>query len=291
MNLPVGSFTTMKSNAAAFTDVVEYLNYREFPRYRGKEKLPDTVFVEYDRIRAHYASFQLDSVFQPIFDFSKRSIVGHEGLLSSFSRGSVSMLGNVLAPERVFTLASNEDIIFLDRLARTLHTLNYLSQEAKGLLHLNVHPQHLLAITADHGRVFAGIIRRCGLEPPQIVLEITEHGIADKAALGDAIFSWQFKGYHIALDGFGREHAQIARCLKLKPDYLKFDRNFLLAGLKSKNRFRQLARITSICREEKVKVIGVGVENSEQLDLLRHLGINLAQGYLFGKPQPYCVRA
>lgn len=280
----------MNNRVSAFSDVVEYLNYREFPRYKGREKLPDTVFVEYDRIRAHYASFQLDSVFQPIFDYTKRRVIGHEGLLSSLSKGNLALLGNVLMPDRIFTLASNEDIIFLDRLARTLHTLNYLSQEAEGLLHLNVHPQHLLSITADHGRVFAGIIRKCGLEPPQIVLEIAEYPIDEKRALANAISSWQLKGYQIALDGFGREHAQIARVLKLKPDYLKLDRDFFLKGFVDKRRRQQLKKIVRTARDEGVKVIGVGIENTMHLDLLRELEIGLAQGYLFGKPQPYCVR-
>lgn len=282
--------SVMNNPVSAFSDVVEYLNYREFPRYKGREKLPDTVFVEYDRIRAHYASFQLDSVFQPVFDYTKRRVIGHEGLLSSLSKGNLALLGNVLMPERIFTLASNEDIIFLDRLARTLHTLNYLSQGVEGLLHLNVHPQHLLSITADHGRVFAGIIRKCGLEPPQIVLEITEHPIEEKRALAEAVSSWQFKGYRIAIDGFGRQHAQIARVLKLKPDYLKLDRHFLLKGLVDKKRFQQLKKIVQASHEEGVKLIGVGIENTTHLDLLRELEISLAQGYLFGKPQPYCIR-
>jgi len=281
----------MNKHVAVFSEIVDYLNAREFPRFQGAQKLNDTVFIEYDRIRAHYASFQLDSLFQPIFDFSKRRIVGHEALLASISGNHHSMLGNVLAPERIFTLASNEDITFLDRLARTIHALNYLSQGSSELLHLNVHPQHLLAVSADHGRVFGGILRQCGLEPQQIVLEITEYAIADKKALQEAIQSWQIKGYQIALDGFGRQHAQLSRVLKLKPDYLKLDRKFFLSGLSDSRKLQQLAKIVEAARAARVKVIGVGIESSQQLDLLRKLGIENAQGFLFGKPQPYCLHA
>jgi len=289
MNTAISDIAAPKPRTAAFLDVVEYLNYHEFPRYRGKDKLGDTVFVEEDRIRAQYASFQLDSMFQPIFDLNTRRIIGHEGLLSSFSRGNQALLGNVLAPERVFTLEANQDIVFLDRLARTLHTLNFLAQESRGLLHLNVHPQHLLAVSADHGRVFAGIIRKCGLEPPQIVLEITEYAINDKKSMHDAVAAWQGNGYRIALDGFGRQHTQTTRALKLLPDYLKLDNQFLMTSLRKKRGLQQLEKIVNESESKGVKVIGVGIENSMQLSLLREVGIHRVQGYLFGRPQPYCL--
>jgi EAL domain-containing protein (putative c-di-GMP-specific phosphodiesterase class I) len=277
--------------AALFSEIVDYLNQREFPRIKGSQKLDDTIYIEGDHIRAHYASFQLDTLFQPIFDYSKQCVVGHEAFLSSTSPTQSFMLDNVLEPERIFTLASNEDITFLDRLARTIHTLNYLVQDPDELLHLNVHPQHLLAVSADHGRVFGGILYRCGLEPQHIVLEIAEYAISDKRALQEAISSWQDKDYHIAIDGFGRDHTQLNRVLKLKPDYLKLDKKFLLSALDDTRRFRQLARIVETARDANVNVIGDGIENSQHLDLLQKLDIPLGQGNLFARAQPYCLHS
>lgn len=283
--------STSHKRAAVFSEIVDYLNLREFPHFQGTQKTADTVFIEYDRIRANYASFQLDSLFQPVFDYSKRCVVGHEAFLASISGSQHAMLGNVLAPERVFTLASNDDITFLDRLARTLHALNYLAQGASGLLHLNVHPQHLLAVSADHGRVFGGILRQCGLEPQQIVLEICDYAIPDQRALQAAILSWQEKGYRIAIEGIGRQHVQVSRILKLKPEYLKLDRCFLLTALTDSKKRQLFAKVTGAAQDAQIEVIGVGVENNRELDLLRDLGVNLAQGYLFGRPQPYCLQA
>ncbi len=174
-------------NADVFSEVVEYLNQREFLRM---QKTQGPLFVHYDRIKAHYASFELDSTFQPVFDWKHRRIKGHEALLASYSGADISMLGSVLAPERLFSLASNEDITFIDRLARTLHTLNYLLQGAHGFLHLNVHPHHLLAVSADHGRVFEGILKQCGLETDKIVLEVPEYAVTEKKRLTQAISAW-----------------------------------------------------------------------------------------------------
>jgi EAL domain-containing protein (putative c-di-GMP-specific phosphodiesterase class I) len=272
-------------NPAVLAEVLEYLNQREFSRDRNIE----TLFIRHDHVRAHYASFELDSLFQPVFDFKRRRVIGHEALLASVSGGGVSMVGNVLTPERVFTLAANEDITFIDRLARTLHSLNYLLQGAKGFLHLNVHPHHLLAVSADHGRVFEGILRQCGLETRNIVLEIPEYAVAEKKRLADAVNAWQQKGYHIAIDNVGREQAQISRIRKLKPDYIKIDRILINAALGDSRQRRVLARVVQTAMEDNISVIATGIETHAQLDLLHELNVDSAQGFLFGKPQPYCL--
>lgn len=275
------------ANPAVFADVLDYLNSREFPRLPAA----DTLFAAHDRIRAHYASIKLDSLFQPVFDFRRRRIVGHEALLASSSGDDFTMVGNVLSPERVFTLAANDDITFIDRLARTLHALNFLLQEAQGVLHLNVHPHHLLSVSADHGRVFDGILKNCGLETRRIVLEIPEYAVAETKKVAAAIAAWKEKGYGIAIDNFGREHAQIGRVKKLQPGYLKLDRELLVRALHDVRTQRNLAKAVQEAQQAGIVVIGAGVETGRQLDLLRSLDVGIAQGFLFGRPQPYCLSA
>ncbi len=277
------------ANPAVLAEVLSYLNTREFSRAGSKKSEKETLFTKHDRIRAHYASFELDSLFQPVFDFKKRKVIGHEALLASVSSGGVSMVGNVLTPQRVFTLAANEDITFIDRLARTLHSLNYLLQGAKGLLHLNVHPHHLLAVSMDHGRVFEGILRQCGLETRNIVLEIPEYAVPEKKRLADAVSAWQQKGYRIAIDNVGREQAQISRIRKLKPDYLKIDSKLIHAALNDVRQRRVLAKVVQTAKEDNIAVIAAGIETHAQLDLLHELAIEIAQGFIFGRPQPYCL--
>lgn len=277
------------ANPAVLAEVLGYLNRREFARAEGKQPSAETLFSHHDRIRAHYASFELDSLFQPVFDFKHRRVIGHEALLASVSGSGVSMVGNVLTPQRVFTLAANEDITFIDRLARTLHSLNYLLQGAKGLLHLNVHPHHLLAVSADHGRVFEGILRQCGLETRNIVLEIPEYAVPEKKRLAGAVAAWQEKGYRIAIDNIGREQAQVSRVRKLKPDYLKIDRKLIHEALNDIRQRRVLLKVVQTAAEDNIAVIATGIETHAQLDLLHEMKIEIAQGFLFGKPQPYCL--
>ncbi len=276
-------------DAEVLSGVLSYLNSREFPRLAGRRGNADTLYVQHKGIRAHYASLELDSLFQPLFDIQRRRVVGHEALLACVSASGVALVGNVLSPQRVFTLAANEDITFVDRLARTLHALNYLLQGATGLLHLNVHPHHLLAVSADHGRVFEGILKQCGLDTRQIVLEIPEYAVQEKQRLADAITAWQAKGYRIAIDNVGREAVQISRVRKLKPVYLKIDRDAIVAASDDPRRRRVLANAVRAAHDDGIGVVGTGIETHAQLDVLHDLGINIAQGYLFGRPQPYCI--
>lgn len=276
----------VRNTSAVFAEVIGYLNRHEFFR---SSSASGPLAMSSDRICAHYASLQLDSLFQPLFDIRSRRVAGHEALLAGQAGNDVSLLGSVLSPDRVFTLAANEDITFLDRLARTLHTLNFLLQHAGGFLHLNVHPHHLLAVSADHGRVFEGILKQCGLHTRQIVLEVAEHAVPDKQRLALAVAAWQEKGYHIAIDGFGRERASLRRVLKLRPQQLKLDRSVLRNILRSQRGLATLERVVREAQDAGVIVVATGVESPAVLDLLWQTGIARAQGYLFGRPQPYCV--
>ena len=276
-------------NSAVLADVLSYLNRSEFFR-NGRGQEGKTLFAHHDRIRARYASFELDSLFQPVFDCRLRRVLGHEVLLVSVSSSGVSMVGSVLTPQRVFTLAANEDITLIDRLARTLHSLNYLLQGAEGLLHLNVHPHHLLAVSMDHGRVFEGILRQCGLETTNIVLEIPEYAVPEKKRLADAVSAWQEKGYRIAIDNVGRESAHINSIRKLKPHYLKVDSSLIHAALQNRRKRLVLEKLVLTAREDGIVVIATGIETHAQLDLLNELSIDIAQGFLFGRPQPYCLK-
>jgi EAL domain-containing protein (putative c-di-GMP-specific phosphodiesterase class I) len=141
----------------------------------------------------------------------------------------------------------------------------------------------------DHGRVFEGILRQCGLETRNIVLEIPEYAVPEKKRLADAVNAWQQKGYRIAIDNIGREQAQVSRIRKLKPDYLKIDSKLINAALLDVRQRRVLAKVVQTAKEDNIAVIATGIETHAQLDLLHELAIEIAQGFIFGRPQPYCL--
>ncbi|MET0377571.1 MAG: EAL domain-containing protein [Spongiibacteraceae bacterium] len=285
------------SNAESVRDLVGWLNQREFQRAPVPETSSgagDTfehpLHIADNAVHSTYAGLQLGTLFQPIVRGT--TVIAHEALLTigatPVNTAQWRQHGN---GDAAGTPQDAQEIIYFDRLTRTLHTLNFLAQDARGDLHLNVDAHHLLAVTANHGHVFEQIIRQCGLHPERIVLEIPEHSIRDKDRLHEAIAAWQSRRYRIAIDGFGQQHAQLARVLALRPDVLKIDGNFWQKQLGAPASRQKLRETLDRIAERGIAVILNGVDTAAAQESLVLSGIPLAiatQGDRVGIPQPWC---
>lgn len=180
------------------------------------------------RVFANFAGIRLESNFIPVVETATGQSHGHAGTLRAFSLAS----GLPLLPESVFVLPTDDaEFVYLDRLVRTLHALNYLIHRKPGNLLLPVHSRHIASVASDHGLAFEEILRPCGLVPDPITLEIEIDGLEDTAHLKRAIRSYQARGYGIALSRFGRGHPDIGLLRELNPDIVKFDRQLLASSL------------------------------------------------------------
>jgi len=285
------------SSAEAVGGIINYLNQREFEKTPPDSYHDRPFYTIEQRIHADYANFRLGSLFQPIVHWDEHqqyTTVAYEALLAAHTANGLTPLGHALTPQSVFALPNdNSEIIALDRLARTLHALNFLVQEpfekSAVALHLNVDPHHLVAVTADHGRVFEQILRQCGLDPTAIVLEVSEHSIRDKVLLRAAIASWQSRGYRIAIDNFGREHQQLQRVLDLRPDFIKIDRALLYSAEQNQRDRDPLAKIVAKTLAANIQIIATGIETIAQQQLAQQLGYDYLQGFLLGRPAQNCI--
>jgi EAL domain-containing protein (putative c-di-GMP-specific phosphodiesterase class I) len=277
------------SSADAVRHLLVYLNNHYFHRDKQGAQEGHPLFISGNRINARYAGFRLDSLYEPVVDLNSGKIVGHEALLNLQNSGGTHFCKPLLAADALFPAPTDSaDITHIDRLTRTLHALNFLIQEGRGDLHLNVHSNHLLTVSSDHGRVFEEILRRCGLAPTSFVLEVVEFAVRDRVHLRSAIGAWQEKGYRLAIDGFGRNHIQVGRVLALQPDLIKFDPTLLEAALQSTRHRKLLGHAVAAARDQGIGLIATGVASEQQHELVRGLGIERAQGPRLGAPQAVC---
>ncbi len=275
------------SRADVVKHLLVYLNQNYFQRegHTTSDDLP--LFISGDRVNARYASFSIDSLYEPIVDLDSDEHIGHEALLQLQGESGALFCKPLLVSSPIrSTAADRADIIHIDRLSRTLHALNFLIQEGVGALHLNVHIDHLLTVSSDHGRVFEEILRGCGLAPGSFVLEVVEFPVRDRLHLRNAIAAWQARGYRVAIDAFGRNHLHIGRVLGLQPDLIKLDRTALDAALLSRRHRELLTYAVAAARDHGVNVIATGIDNEEQRLAIEKIGITRAQGELFGTAQP-----
>jgi EAL domain-containing protein (putative c-di-GMP-specific phosphodiesterase class I) len=174
------------------TDLIRYFNSSDLAS-------DSTLYPEGERAAAWHDGLRLRSLFQPIVALPDGRVVGHQAFLDITTDA-----GDSLSSEAVYAhCQSAESIVHFDRLSRTLHALNFLAQRRHtgGYLQLSIHPRHLLAVPSQHGLVFEAILRRCGLAPDDIVLELAADKLGDIDKLNAAVESYRQRGYRIALTG------------------------------------------------------------------------------------------
>ena len=201
------------------TELVHYFNKRN--RLARGATGEDEFGIVDGRVQARFRGRVLGTLFQPVVERSGL-VLGHEAYLRVLEGEGLG-----LPAHAVFLDArDDEELVHLDRVARTLHALNFLLEREQqgGWLSLNVHPQLIRAVRDHHGHVFETVLSRCGLTPERIVLELTDDGFESLPRLAGAIEAYRERGYRVAIDNFGRHSSDLERLQTLAPDIVKLDR-------------------------------------------------------------------
>jgi EAL domain-containing protein (putative c-di-GMP-specific phosphodiesterase class I) len=126
-----------------------------------------------------------------------------------------------------------------------------------------------------------------GLAPGSLILEMTETTLLEDAQTTVTVLEQlRALGARLAIDDFGKGYSSLSYLKRLPMDLLKIDRSFV-AGFGQDPRDTTIAEsIVSLAHALGLQVIGEGVENAEQLERLRSMGCDLAQGYHIARPLP-----
>ncbi|HEU4889129.1 MAG TPA: EAL domain-containing protein [Thermoanaerobaculia bacterium] len=215
------------------------------------------------------------TVKQPIFRLDDDSPIGYE-FLSRYSNGTFEM------PENFFRLCAEKNVLTLVDHA----CLRAAIQAAEQLppyvrFHLNIFPTTLLAIPVEH---------LLDLFPNPIpadtfCLEISEQQIIGHPTyLVPAVQALREAGILIAIDDVGFGSSCLESLVLLEPDILKIDKRCVIGIDTDPPRVEHLRRYIRIARTLGCQVVAEGIETQEELAILRSLGIEYGQGYLWGKP-------
>ena len=133
---------------------------------------------------------------------------------------------------------------------------------------------------------FKALVARYGLRPENYCLEITESAYTeDSEQLLGVVEKVREEGFPVEMDDFGSGYSSLNMISMLPIDALKMDMNFIrnMHTRGSKNN-RIIELMIDIAHYLGVPVVAEGVETQEQVELLRHMGCNIVQGYYFSKP-------
>jgi diguanylate cyclase (GGDEF)-like protein len=135
-------------------------------------------------------------------------------------------------------------------------------------------------------RVLAGV-SSSGSAAASLDIEITESMLMHDLELSIRKLSQlREAGFGVAIDDFGTGYSSLRLLAKLPVDTLKIDKSFVQSITDTPNVATLVSTVVSLARAFSMKTVAEGVETAEQLQKLRHMKCDQAQGYLFSRPVP-----
>lgn len=227
-----------------------------------------------ERIQKVLIQDELSIVVQPIIRIADHRLLGFE-CLSRFA-----------GPE-----TWTPDVWFKMAASVGLGTELEMRAVQKGLALLELFPQDLyLTFNVSPETIMSGALTQAVADRNgrRIVVEITEHAsVEDYGALRSALNDLRINGIRLAVDDAGAGYASLRHILALQPDIIKLDISLTHNIQDDLARHALAAALVHFGRETKSQILAEGVETAVELDVLRELGVDTAQGYFLGRPMPY----
>jgi diguanylate cyclase (GGDEF)-like protein/PAS domain S-box-containing protein len=132
-----------------------------------------------------------------------------------------------------------------------------------------------------------GYLEHSGVSPSTVVIEITEGVLLKEAAnIYEKLKRLRDAGMEVAIDDFGTGYSSLAYIKRFDIEYLKLDKPFVSNLETDVSDLALSEAIVVMAHKLGIRVIAEGVESEAQRMILRKMGCDFAQGYLFAKPMP-----
>lgn len=221
--------------------------------------------------------------YQPVVDASTHRIRGFEALLRWRRNGS-----EVIPPGKFIPLAENNGLITVlgDYVLRSA-TMQLRRLQSRGFKDLyvsvNVSPRQLRSPNFD--KSLQKILAVTGIEPHQLVLEITESILMHEPQKTQSLLRQISEtGVRFSLDDFGTGYSCLAYLKTYPISILKVDRSFVQDIVDDPVSPCIVKAIIDLAKALKVASVVEGVESLEQAELLARLGADHLQGFRFSAP-------
>ena len=228
----------------------------------------------------------LSVAFQPIVDLERGELVGYEVL------GRCAPVGGVLAvaaarPDTLLALAAAHGrLLALDRRWREIAIRVIAAlEDTRSVFFLNVDPRVVDHPSHSPGFTLA-LVERYHLGPERFVLELTEVGSRDPAAVDRMLQHYSRQGFRVALDDLGAGEQSLLTLLRVQPQIVKLDRELVRAVDVDAPRAHLLGALAEFARRAGITLVAEGIETAGELDAVYRAGAAYGQGFLLGRPAP-----
>jgi diguanylate cyclase (GGDEF)-like protein len=238
-----------------------------------------------NRIRASLAESRFVPYFQPVAEVGSGRIVAVETLARMREPdGRIALPAEFLGAAERFGIVTAIDRAII---AAAFDALAAARKRISPELEIGV---NLSGLDFDDDTLVADISRMArakGIRPERVTFEITETAaLRDFDRVRDFTLALTGEGFHFALDDFGMGFSSFRYLRELPVSTLKLDISYVRDLPKDKANRVFVRGMAGICRGLGVKTVAEGVESEEVLDLLPELGVDRAQGWHVGYPEP-----
>jgi diguanylate cyclase (GGDEF)-like protein len=237
-----------------------------------------------NELRAALSRSELRLVYQPVVDLESGSTVGTEALLrwDHPALGAVSPLMFIPIAEETGLIMSIGEFA-LDQACR--QAAAWREQGLAARVSVNVSGQQIS--DSEFAALVTRVLASTALPSDLLCLELTESVLmSDATRTIDSLTELKGLGVTLSIDDFGTGYSSLAYLQQFPVDELKIDRAFINDLTVRPDQRTLVAAMVAMGKALGMKIVAEGVETTAQLAVLRELGCNLGQGYLFAPPQP-----
>ncbi len=223
--------------------------------------------------------------YQPKLEIESGRITGVEALM----RWNSPELGMVSPVKFIPVMEETGQVVEMGEWAIRTACLQHQEWRQAGLpqirIAVNLSPRQLR--DASFVPIVENVLREAGVEPAGLELEITESLLmSDSGGALKALGELHEMGIHMAMDDFGTGYSSLSYLKRFPIDTIKIDRTFIADIATNPDDAEIIRTIISMGHTLNRKVIAEGVENDQQLSLLREYQCDEIQGYFFSRPLP-----
>lgn len=254
-----------------------------------KAKKEDIQAVERIKLEAKIAqAFQNKEFvmfYQPILDLKTDKIHGAEALIRWFPP-----TGEQISPAVFMDVVENSTMIIpfgkwiVEQCFNDLKKIQEITQEKNFSLSINISGKQFNNL--DFLNDVETLRKKFDLISGDIKLEMTERVMMDGNLALDTLVRFDELGYKLSIDDFGTGFSSLQYLFRMPLDNIKIDRSFVRDMLKDDKALAIVKSLIYLAQSLKMQVIAEGIEKEEEKNLLKALGVDYGQGFLFSKAIP-----
>lgn len=223
--------------------------------------------------------------YQPIYDLNTGSLMGCEALLRwhSKDKGMISpgVFMDVMEESSLILRAGK---MVIEKSLRDLNEMKKVYKNPDFFVSINVSGRQFMDATfLQH---LESVREQYGMPATQVKMELTERVMTECLPAMSTLHQLRGLGYLLAIDDFGTGFSSLQYLANMPLTDLKIDRSFIMTMLSDNKSLSIIKFLINMAANLGLSLTAEGIENKNELALLRNLNVSLGQGFLFSKAIP-----